>query len=91
MHVPMHKYVHHQDNQRTYTVGVRCIQPPDVFLSTPVVNKSCNIDCCVNNMLQIIQNMMVSEGLGLELSVFRRTTVSGQHPLIYGWVQNFSK
>ena len=42
-------------------------------------------------MLQIIQNMMVSEGLGLELSVFRRTTVSGEHPLIDGWVQFFLK
>ena len=66
------------------TVGIRCIQLPDVFPLTSIVNKSCNIDCCVNNMLQIIQNMMVSQGLGLELHVymFGRNTISGQHLLI---------
>ena len=45
-----------------HTVGIRCIQPPDVFPLTSMVNKSRNIECCVNNMLQIIQNMMVSQG-----------------------------
>ena len=45
-------------------------------------NKSCNINCCVNSMLPINQNMIVSQGLELILSMFRRTTVSGQHPLI---------
>ena len=34
---------------------------------------------------------MVSQGLELELSMFRRTTISGQHPLIYVWAQNFQK
>ena len=47
--------------------------PPDVFPLIPIVNKSCNIECCVNKMLQIIQNMTVSEGLELELSIVRRT------------------
>ena len=32
-------------------------------------------------MFQITQNMMVSQGFELELSMFRGTTVSGQHPL----------
>ena len=57
--------------------------PPDVFSLIPVVNKSCNIERCVNNMLQIIQNMIVSQCSELELSMFRGTTLSGQHPLIY--------
>ena len=65
------------------TVGIRCIQPPDIFPLTSMVNKSCNIECCVNNMLQIIQNMMFSQGLELELSMFRRTTISGQHSLVF--------
>ena len=52
--------------KHTHTVGSRSIQPLDVFPLIPIVNKSCNIECCVNNMLQIIQNMMVSQGLGVE-------------------------
>ena len=40
------------------TVGMRS----DVFPLTSIVNKSCDAECCVNNMLQIIQNMMVSQG-----------------------------
>ena len=56
--------------------------PLDVFASIPIANKSCNIECCVNNMLQIIQNMVVSQCSELELSMFRGTTLSGQHPLI---------
>ena len=66
----------------SYTVGIRCNQPPDVFPLTPIINKLCNIECCVNKMLQIIQNMMVSQGLEVELSLFRRTTISGQRILI---------
>ena len=73
------------------TVGIRCIQPPDVLQLTSRVNKSYKIECCVNKMCQIIQNKMFSQGLELELSVFRRTTISGQHPLIQVWVQNFQK
>ena len=38
-----------------HTVGIRCIQPPDVFPLPPIENKSCNIECCVNEMLQIVQ------------------------------------
>ena len=37
---------------------------------------------CGNKMHPIIQNMTVSQGLELILSMFRRTTMSGQHPLI---------
>ena len=43
------------------TVGIKCIQPPDVFPLTPIVNKPCNIECCVNKI-------MFSQGLELELS-----------------------
>ena len=57
--------------------------PPDVLPLIPIVNKTCNIERCVNNMLQIIQNMMVSQCSKLELSMFRGATLSGQHPLIY--------
>ena len=71
-----------RNNNAATTVGIRCIQPPDVFPLTSIVNKSCNIECCVNKMFQIIQNMMVSKDLELELSMFRGTTLSGQHPLI---------
>ena len=52
-------------------------RPPDVFPLTPIVKKSCKSECCVNEMLQIIKNMMVSQGLELELSMSRRTTISG--------------
>ena len=62
---------------------------PLAFPITSIVNKSCNIDCCVNSMLPINQNMIVSQGLELILSMFRRTTMSGKHPLIQVWVQNF--
>ena len=64
------------------TAGMRCIQPPDTFPLTVTVNKSCNTECCVNKMLQIIQNMMIPLALELELSMSRRTTISGQHILI---------
>ena len=69
-----------------YTIQLEAeeFNPPDVFTLPPIVNKSCNIECCVDNMLQIIQNMMVSQVLELELSIFRRTTISGQHPLVLG-------
>ena len=55
---------------------------PDVLPLTPVVNKSCNIERFVNNMVQIIQNMMVSQGLELKICMFRRTTTTSQHPLV---------
>ena len=35
--------------------------PPDIFPLIPIINKSCNIGRCVNNMLRIIQNMIVSQ------------------------------
>ena len=57
----------------------KLFNPPDVFPLTSIVNKSFNIEWCVNNMLQIIQNMMVYVVLELDLSMFRRTTMSGQH------------
>ena len=51
---------HGQGLHMNYTVGIRCIQPPGIFPLTSIVNKSCNIKCRVNNMLQIIQNMTFS-------------------------------
>ena len=88
-------YIINDDNKLihiypTSTLGIRCIQPPDVFSLTPVVNKSCNIQCCVNKMLQIIQNMMVSQGLELELSMFRRTTIYIYQVSVY-WFRYGSK
>ena len=48
-------------------------------------NKSCKIECCGNKMHQIVQNMILSQGLELKLSLLWRTTISGQHPLFYRW------
>ena len=75
-----------------YTVGIRCIQPPEFFPLTSIVNKLCNIEGCVNNTLQIIQNMMFSQGLELELSMFRRTAthISSQLPLFNNIVKKFA-
>ena len=55
--------------------------PPDIFPLISIVNKSCNIEHCVKSMLPIFQNKIVSQGLERILSIFRRTTMSGQHPL----------
>ena len=60
----------------------KLFNPPDFFPLTSIVNKSCKIECCVNSMLPINQNMIVSQGLQLILGAFRRTTISYQHPLI---------
>ena len=60
----------------------KLFNPPCVFPMISIVNKSCNIECCVNKMFRINKKMIVSRGLELILSVFRRTTISGQHPLI---------
>ena len=70
---------------KTLTVVLKIIQPLLLFPMTSIVNKSRNIDRCVNSMLLINQNMIVSQGLEHILSMFRRTgrtTISGQHPLI---------
>ena len=84
--------VQHTFSSDPYTVGCKSIQPSDVFPLTPAVNKSCNIECCVNNMLQIIQNMMFSQGLELELSMFRRTKYYIRSALVsLGQVNNFLK
>ena len=53
------------------TVVLKFIQPPDIFPLTSIVNMSCNIECCVNSMLPINQNMIVSQALELILSMFR--------------------
>ena len=45
------------------------------------VNKSCKIECCGNKPHQIIQNMILSRSVELKLSLLRRATISGQHPL----------
>ena len=49
------------------------------------VNKSCKIECCGNKTHQIIQNMILSWGLELKLSLLWRTTISGQHSLFSRW------
>ena len=63
-----------------------CVQnystAPCGFPMISMVNKLCNIECCVNNMFRINKKMIVSRGLELILSMFRRTTISDQHPLI---------
>ena len=44
------------------TVGPRSIGPTwpfHVFPLNPIVNKSCNIECCGNKMHQIVANMNV--------------------------------
>ena len=64
----------------------KVFNPPDIFPLISIVNKSCNIERCVNSMLQIIKNMMVSQCSELEQSMFGGTTLSGQRPLIYVWV-----
>ena len=73
------------DVAATTTVVLKIIQPPLLFPMTSIVNKSGNIECCVNNMFQINKKMIVSRDLELILSMFRRTTnsiISDQHPLI---------
>ena len=50
-------------------------------------NKSCKIECCGNKTHQIIQNMILSRGLEVKLSLSWRTTILGQHPLFQRWVQ----
>ena len=44
----------------------------------PLANKSCKIECCGYKMHQIIQNMILSWGSELILSLLWRTTISGQ-------------
>ena len=45
-----------------HTVGNGSIQPQDVFPLTPMVNKSCKIECCVNKIHQIVQDMILTQG-----------------------------
>ena len=49
------------------------------------VNKSCKIECCGNKTHQIVQNMILTWGLELKLSLSLRTTISGQHSLFHRW------
>ena len=49
------------------------------------VEKSCKSECCGNKAHQIIQNMTLSWGLELKLSLLWKTTVSDQLPLFYRW------
>ena len=70
---------------KKYAVNYSCAQNYSTPLAFPYDfyrDKSRNIDCCVNSMLPINQNMIVSQGLELILSMFRRNTMSGQHPFI---------
>ena len=66
----------------TYSGVKNYSTPPAFFPLTSIVNKSRKIECCINSMLPINQNMIVSQGLELMLSIFKRTTMSGQYPLI---------
>ena len=79
-----------RDVQGILQLCSKLFNPPCGYPMISIVNKSCNIESCVN-MLQIIPNMTVSQGSELELSMFRGSTLSGQHPLIYVWVQNLQK
>ena len=38
----------------------KVFNPPDIFPLISIVNKSCNIERCVNTILPIIQNLIVS-------------------------------
>ena len=60
----------------------KVFNPPDIFPLISKVNKSCNIERCVKTILPIIQNLIVSSGLELILSMCRRTTMSDQRTLI---------
>ena len=71
----------HQSIIKVYSCAQNC-STPLAFPYDFYRNKSRNIDYCVNSMLPINQNKIVSQGLELILSMFRRTTMSGQHTLI---------
>ena len=58
-----------------HTVPVKIIRTPRVLQLNPVVNKSHKIECCGRTRHQIIQNMKLSQGLELELSLWWRTHV----------------
>ena len=64
----------------------RAIQHPNpqqwIFPLISIVNKSCNNERCVDTVLPIIQNLIVSQGLELILSMCRSTTMSDQRTLI---------
>ena len=60
---------------------VEVFNPPDIFPLILIVNKSCKIERCVKSMRPIFKNKIVSQGLERILSIFRRTTMSGQPPL----------
>ena len=54
------------------TVVAKRFRTPRVFPCNPIVNKSCKIDRCDNNMHQILKNMIMmilTQGLELKLSV----------------------
>ena len=71
-----------EDPIKSYYSWTQKYSTPDILPLIPIVSKSCNIERCVDNILQIIQNMKVSKCSELELSMFRGTTLSGQYPLI---------
>ena len=57
-HVPPRKLHKKWLKIRHLQLDAEVFNPPDVFPLIPIVNKSCNIECCVNKMLQIIQNVI---------------------------------
>ena len=51
----------------------------------PMVNESCKIECCGNKVNQIIQNMMLCQGLELKLSLLQgRTDPMGIRAMPWG-------
>ena len=63
--------------------GGQSFRTPRVLTLNPIVNKSCKTKRCGKRMHQIIQDMILSEGLELQLSLLRRTTISGPHTLFH--------
>ena len=45
-----------------YTVVFKLFNPSCIFPVISIVNKLCNIECCVNNMFRINKKMIVSRG-----------------------------
>ena len=58
-----------------------------VFPLNLTVHNSWKVRCCGDKMLQVIQNMILSRGLQLKLSLLWRTTISDQHSLFLEEVQ----
>ena len=58
-----------EEFELTATVVSKIIGLPDFSPLDSMVNKSCNIERCVNKVHQIVTNMMLSKYLGLILNL----------------------